>query len=130
MIPEKIIVTVEGECKAGLAVLLRFKMVQKNDYSFIIFLNSEGRVEVTKDELLKEFDRTANFFQMDYANARGGFTGTIETQVLNKEEIEAAIHAYERFEKHLDYPPEYLSNLRKALATNPPSRCAVRVEQV
>ena len=130
MIPTKLIVTARGEFEPGLAVLLRFKMIQKNDYSVITFLAHDGRRELTRNELIRQFDETARFSMMDYVNARGGFIGMVEAHVLSKEEIESALRAYEMFKSHLEYPPDYLRCLRHALDVNPKSRCTVTVEQI
>ena len=67
MIPEKFIVTAEGKFKPGLAVLLRFKMSEKNNYYYFVFLDDKGQAVVGIDELLKSFDQDRNFFLMDYS---------------------------------------------------------------
>lgn len=128
MIPEKLIISAHGRYEAGVAVVLRFKMVTKNDYSYLVFLDANGRKEVTQAELLEEFECMAAFSPMDYVNAAGGFTGAIEARVLSKDEIAQAITAYDTFKKHWKYPATYLANLQRALTVNPASDCAVTVE--
>ena len=130
MIPAKVIVTARDGIRPGTAVVLRFKMSEKNDYSFIVFLDAEGRKEVGQDELLREFDQTANAFLMDYVNARAVFTGTIEAHVLTQEELESAMRAYDMFNAQLDYAPDYLDKLKSAFAINAESKCVINVEQI
>jgi hypothetical protein len=130
MIPAKIIVVAQGQYGLGLAVLLRFRMVEKNDYSFIVFLDAGGRKEVSQAELLREFERTATFSPMDYVNAQGGFTGVIDAKVMSKEEIEGALGTHEMFKKDWKYPPDYFGDLKRALTVNPASNCLIAVERV
>jgi hypothetical protein len=126
-IPEKVIVTAKG-CAPGAAVLLCFKMVRKNDYYIVVFLDSEGRAELTQNQMLERFEAIARYAMMDYIGARGGFTGTIEAEVLAKQAIEDAIQAFER--DSFDYPPGYLENLKSALALDTVRDSTVSVERV
>ena len=130
MIPAKIMVVATGQYGPGLAVLLRFKMAQKNDYSFSVFLDAGGRKEVGQAELLREFEQTAGFSPMDYVNAKGGFTGVIDAKVLSKKEVEAALRTHEMFKPHWKYPADYLANLERAVTVNAASNCVIAVEQV
>ncbi len=129
MLPENVIVTAKGEFKPGLAVGLKFGMSKKNDYSYIVFLDSKGTAKIAKDELLREFDESQKLFGMDYCNPREFFTGRIETHVLSKDEIERAISAYGTF-KNYSYPPNHLNNLKIAQTSNAGNDCVISVEQV
>ena len=129
MIPEKFIVTAEGKFKPGLAVLLRFKMSEKNNYYYFVFLDDKGQAVVGIDELLKSFDQDRNFFLMDYSNPRFVFTGQVEAHVETTEEIEGAIREREKYKGHFNYPPNYLENLKKALSANAESNCTVKISQ-
>jgi len=130
MLPRKIIVRVTGDFRPGMVIGLRFGMSRKNDFYYRLYLDEDGQAQVERDELLRAFDEDRNMFLMDYAEPRAFFSGEIEAHVLTKEEIEAAIRAYDTFKIHWDYPPDYLSNLRKALTINPESRCILSVEQI
>jgi hypothetical protein len=127
-IPAKIILIPQGEYKPGVAVLLRFKMKRKNDFTFIHFLN--GRKELNHDEMIKEINQTVGFFPMDYVKPPHGFTGEIIAQIMNTSEIERAIQAYETFKNYWDYPLDYVTNLTQALISNAESNCTIVVKQV
>ncbi len=127
MIPDKFIITAEGEFKPGLAVLLRFGMSEKNDYYYFVFLDDKGQAEVSIDELLKSFDQDRNFFLMDYSNPRFAFTGQVEAHVKTSKEIEGVMREYEKYKRHFNFPPNYLENLKKALSANLESHCTIKI---
>jgi hypothetical protein len=70
MIPEKFAITAEGKFKPGLAVRLRIKMSEKNDFNYVVFLNDNGYAQVTIKELLRSFDEDRKLFLMDYKDPR------------------------------------------------------------
>lgn len=130
MIPEKVIVTAKGEFKPGLAVVLHFKTSEKNDYHYTVFLDNEGKAEIEKRELLREFDETRNLFLMDFKDPRAVFTGQIEPHIWSKDEVERAINTYDKFKAVYKYSPDYLDNLKRALTSNAESKCVINVEQI
>jgi hypothetical protein len=101
---------------AGLAVGILFRMRFKNDFSFVVFLDENGNAELTRDRYLKAFDEDRHLFLMDYADPRTGSTGVIETKVLTKEDIIAALEAHDVYRSSSKYEEGYRSNLEAALA--------------
>jgi hypothetical protein len=129
-IPTKVIVTASGQFAPGLAVCLRFKMNIKNDYYYTVFLNSNGKAEVLKDELLHEFNRVANFSIMDYVNPEAAFTGAIEARILTDDDLNGAMQAYDKFKAQWQYPTQYLEQVSNAISASSKSNCTVSVEQI
>ena len=129
MIPKKIIVKAKGEKTSGVSVILKFKMLQKNDFDFIVFLDDSGKAEISRDDLLRSFDRDRNLFLMDFCDPRQVFTGQIEAWVATTDEIEGAIKSYELYKKHISYPPDCLEKLNKA-ANLVSSIISVEIEQI
>lgn len=128
-LPEHLIVAAAGEFEAGLAVRLWFEMKEKKSFSIIVFLLDEA-VTLTKEDLLWEFDQIRSLFVMDYADPRELFTGKINADAMTEAQIMDAIAAYHHFSKVLQFPPEYLQNLEKALQINPKSDCLVAFEKL
>jgi hypothetical protein len=131
-IPGKVLIKAQGPVKAGLGVRLRFEMSKKNHYYYDAYLDEKGVAEVSRSQLLREFDKARELFIMDYMNPRAVFTGTIHAHVLSKDEIEKGIEAYNTFGKNYQYPTAYLETLKHALNVNLEcgSRCSVSIVQV
>jgi hypothetical protein len=83
-------------------------MSEKNDLTYIVFLNDKGYAEVTIKELLRSFDEDRKLFLMNYKGPRSFFTGRVDPCVMNREEIDRAIDAYEHFKGGYIFPPKYL----------------------
>jgi hypothetical protein len=114
-VPERIIVTASGSAfYDGVAVMLRFGMVQKNDFAYLAFLDRDGRAEITKSDYLRLFDEMINYALMDYHNPRGAFNGTVSADVMTQVQVEGAIHAHSLY-SGFPYPEGYRECLINAL---------------
>ena len=132
--PKKVIVKAKGEFKPGLAIQLKFRMRQKSDYYYTVFLNSDGEAYVFQSELLEKFDQDRRIFGMDYSDPFTSFTNQIEPHILTKEEIEKMLTGHEsdkkikRYSKGLIFPDGYWKNLRNALQSNVGIDCVINVK--
>src|ERR1700722_1693097 len=97
MIPKKIIVRLERNDLKGAAVLLKFEMNYKNPYSYIVFLDQDGRGEVEREELLRHFHEQLKIALMDFGSADVGYTGKLDAKIMTKDQILKAIKGYDRY---------------------------------
>ena len=115
-LPKRISVRTTHSSPEGLAVILLFKMKSKNDFSYIVFLDSNGIAEVFREDILKHFDEQRNVFIMDYIDPRIGFTGEMSAHILSSSELKGALSAFQMFRDKLWYPSKYEERLNKAIA--------------
>ncbi len=130
MIPNKIKVVSEGSTAEGTPFMLTFKMREKNNFTYLGFLDRAGKFEIGRKELLASFDQDRNFFLMDYADPDASFTGQVTVRLLTKAEIGAALKAYQTFKKNCRFPAQYFEKLTKALSLIPDAGCVMKVEQL
>ncbi|MFO0859664.1 MAG: hypothetical protein U0570_03845 [Phycisphaerales bacterium] len=109
--PSSILIRVAGNEPEGLAVRLVFQMKCKNDFSTIAFVDHSGSALLHRKDLFDEFDGERELFLMDYGDPRTDFTGAIVGNIMTRQEIAAAIQAYEMFRDVARYEPRYYSKL-------------------
>jgi hypothetical protein len=114
-VPNRVVVRAKGPSPEGLPVRLRFEMKEKNSFSYLVFLNSDGEAEVSSEEFLKAFDEERNAFIMGYVDPRIGFTGTINCKIFDAPDLKSALEAFRMFKGKLSFPEGYEAQLRKAL---------------
>lgn len=124
---ENLHVRVTGPQIEGLPVSVRFRMVRKNDYGLIVFLDARGRAEISSRTLAQMFREAQDEFLMDYIGPRVGFTGRVTATVLDRESIDRALAAYGLYQSMLNYPADYAARLNRARDLVPGSRGRVRV---
>lgn len=130
-IPARVTVTTraKGPSSAeGLCVCLRFEMHSKNNYNYIVFLDSRGTASASREEILSVFDEERQTFIMDYDDPRVAFTGKITAKALSSTEIKSAMDAFQMFRSKLSFPEKYEERLKKALRRGQnPDDCQVEV---
>ena len=97
---------------AGLLVLTRIVMREKNDY-FGIFgpTNDVGFLTVHRDELLRDARATQSFLPEEFADVLTEFSGLVEVRVLDETGIDRAIEAGEALPDY-PYAPGHMQRLR------------------
>jgi hypothetical protein len=93
--------------KKGLAVYLCFAMSRKNNFHYLVFLDSAGSAAVSGNELLKSFDEQCDNSLMDFANPRTAFTGRVTAEVLSAAQLDDALNAFQMFRRHFSFPAGY-----------------------
>jgi hypothetical protein len=89
-------------------------MRHKNDFGVIAGpTDASGAVLVTRTEIERWADLDRNAFPMDYTGL-GDFTGEVLVRPLNRQAIEAALHAHELFHAGVSYPAEHELRLKRA----------------
>jgi hypothetical protein len=103
-LPDRIHVEVKsrGQPLAGLLVLTRIIMREKNDY-FAIFgpTNDLGFLTIAKDELLREAGAARAFYPEEFADPLTDAGGLVEVRVLDETGISRALEAHDELP---DYP--------------------------
>jgi hypothetical protein len=99
----------------GVAVDILFLTTHKNNYGFIVFLDENGRAELSKSDYLPFFDSQQDMALMDYGDARTVFGGNVVARVLNEEDILRALEAYEYYSDVVPYPARRREKLQNAL---------------
>ncbi len=117
--PERITLQVAHPDSAGWAVLLTFRMRRKNDFDYVAFLDANGSAEICAETILRAFDEERNAFIMDYVDPRVGFTGEITAKVMDQEDLQDALKAFQFYRKHLVYPGGYAEKLQYAIEHPP-----------
>jgi hypothetical protein len=112
--PQSIKVNLLPNDTEGLAVNLCFEASKKNNFNYILFVDSNGRAEASGNELLRTFDEDRQMFLMDYEDPRLVFTGNISAKVLSKGEIDQAVSALSIYRTVCKYPANYEANLTRA----------------
>ena len=116
-LPESIEVAVSSEQKPGVGFLIKLRLgvIRKNSYSYILGpTNSEGKAWITKNELLREANRTVELALMDYVPLEHNYSGEVEVKVMTESGIRKAIEAFEIYAP-LEYPEGYIEKLNQAL---------------
>ena len=135
-LPYRLIVNASKlEFPKGVAFKLLFEMNRKNHFSYIGFLDAAAHAEIDRSEYLRWFDAERNYFLMDYIDPRIGFTGMLLVKVMTKDELKAALNAYEMFHSNSWYPDGYAIALQNALSLVEagmviPDRISVTVDSV
>jgi len=113
----KIAITAGERHIQGMFVMLTFVMARKNPFN-LLFGPSDGRgeIEVTRDQILEEANKSMELFLMDYADIESYWTGKLKVTPMNRDAVERALSAYRLFRGY-NYPSGYEENLRTADAS-------------
>jgi hypothetical protein len=88
-------------------------MSRKNDFGLAFGpSDAEGRIEIRRDDLLREADKERQLFLMDYGDPEADFTGKIVVDILSRPAVERALKAYQFYRNVSSYTPEYEKNLQ------------------
>ena len=90
-------------------------MREKNAFSYLVFLDSHGDAEISGEELLRAFDEERNIFIMDYIDPRIGYTGKMDCRMLDPNELQRALDAFQMFRGKMSFPANYEEHLRAEL---------------
>lgn len=77
--------------------------------------DSEGRLAVTRDELIGQAEEEIRLAPMDFYHPREDFNGSLSVEVLDQRRVQAALRAYETWSSVSQYPPGYRRALEKVL---------------
>jgi len=115
-LPERVIVSAKSDANLnGVAVDVEFLTTHKNNYGCIVFLDENGRAELSKSDYLPFFDSEQNMAIMDFGNVRIFFGGNVVAHVLNTQDILRAVKSYEYYSDVIPYPDRYREKLQNAL---------------
>jgi hypothetical protein len=99
----------------GMFVVLRFSAARKNSYEMAFGPSNElGRIEITRDQILREARKSMELFLMDYAEIESVWTGKLRVTPMNREAIRCALSAFRRFQSSYQYPLGYEESLKTA----------------
>lgn len=115
-LPDRIHIEVQsgGKPLEGLLILTRMIMREKNDF-FAIFgpTNDLGFLTIEKAELLREAEKSRQFYLMDFADPITAFDGLIEVRVLDEDGLERALEAHDELTQY-PYVEGHRARLRAA----------------
>lgn len=115
-LPDRIHIEVKsrGQALAGLLVLTRIVMQEKNDF-FAIFGPTDdlGFLTITGDQLLREAETARAFYRTEFADPLTSFGGLIEVRVLDEEGIVRALEAHAELSNY-PYAAGHARRLRDA----------------
>lgn len=117
ILPKRIDCTLEHEGKpvADLMLLAEFTTVRKNSYSIVFGpSNQQGRAAITYEEIQRQADSQLKLALMDFDPIDKAFSGSISVKVMNYNDIQNAIRAYDLFKSVGWYPDQYHEHLEKA----------------
>lgn len=108
---------VGGRRKMGMFVMLKFVAARKNSYNLLFGPSDErGKIEVSRDQILYEAQKTANLFLMDYGGIEIEWTGILGVTPMNRQALAGALAAYKLFKSSYEYAPGYEEALKAAEA--------------
>lgn len=77
---------------------------------------SDGRVPLTKGELIEKANRERHFCPMDYGDPEGDFGGVLTASVVTGDEFDRAMSVHDVFKVGYPFPANYLEGLTAARA--------------
>ena len=116
-IPAKMLITIKvgDRPTKGMFVILKFLMARKNSYNLVFGPSDEqGRVEATRDEIIKDARKSMELFLMDYGEIKTYWTGQLQVTPMNRESIGRALSAIRLFRDVYEYPHGHEELLRAA----------------
>jgi hypothetical protein len=118
ILPERIDCTLALEKRpvTGLMLLAEFTTVRKNSYGIVFGpSDQEGQASLTYEELKRRADSQLELGLMDFDPIDKAFSGEISVKVMNYDDIQKAIIAYDLFESVGCFPANYRENLERSL---------------
>ena len=115
-VPSKLEITiiVGGQPTTGMLVMLKFFTARKNPYQLVFGpSNEQGKIEVSRDQILSEARKTADLFPMDHWNIEVDWSGVLQVTPMNRESLGRALSAMRLFHTY-DYGEGYEESLRAA----------------
>ncbi|MEM1222230.1 MAG: hypothetical protein AAGH40_05660 [Verrucomicrobiota bacterium] len=107
--------TLNNRNHEGAYVSLSLITDYKNNYSFLLGpSNEQGEVSILKDEIIEKGRQQLEAALMDYGPIQNVYTGEYSVRVLQKEDLERVIKAYERYQA--EKKKSEILKLRDALA--------------
>ncbi len=95
-------------------VLLKFLASKRNPFDFVFGpSDAQGKIEVSRDQILSEARKTIDLFPMDHWNIEVDWTGVLRATPMNRESLGRALSAVRLFGSH-NYASGYEESLRAA----------------
>lgn len=116
-LPEWIEVTVRADGKPLQGVLMRLCVLTtfKNDFYFRFGpTDDNGRVVITRDEMIAQAKRDQELFIMDYGDPEIHSAGELVISIFEREQLKRAIEVYPDFKDVVAFPSNYLNQLQRA----------------
>lgn len=93
---------------------MRFLAAKKSPFDFVFGpSDTEGKIEISRDQIILEARKTIDLFPMDYWNIESDWTGVLRVTPMNRESITRALSAVRLYRSH-DYRPGYQASLKAA----------------
>lgn len=103
-----------GQPVRNIAVFIKLFAGRKNDYYLIPeFSNDTGDIQITRDWLMGEIEKSRNTFLMDYASNLDDCQSRIEIWTLDEDEITRAAKAMALYQSALGTKQSDIDNLSK-----------------
>jgi len=119
MFPKSIIIKIKsyetGQPIPNIAVKIRLFATHKNDYTCIPSLSDKnGIIEVKKDWLNKEIEKSLTLFAMDYSSTLRDCKPQIGIKIMDLDEVQRAVQGWTEWKNILNIPQIEIDYLSKA----------------
>lgn len=109
------IILVGGAPASGLAVYTSIKTMRKNAFGCIWGPSDvNGQIVIDGADLLRQAEVERHAFIMDYGHPEGDGAGRIEVSVIDIDDLDRALKAYEIFSTGLEYAAGYHAMILEA----------------
>ena len=118
-LPERIevMVTVDGKPLEGVLIQVSIVTTFKNNFNLLFGpTDDQGRVVITRAEMIKEARRDQELFITDYGDPETHFAGELVISIFGREKLKSAIDVYPGFKDTVEFPADYLNQLKRAQA--------------
>lgn len=103
---------VKGAPFKGAWIILVIKTSYKNPFNLLFGpTNSLGEIAITRAQVLAEAEKNRRMFLMDYGHPEEDWTGHIEIEPMNVEDVQKALQAHELFKGAFKYPEDFQQKL-------------------
>jgi hypothetical protein len=105
---------VAGNPLPGAYVTVTLAALRKNPFHLVRGpADQSGRIQVTRDDLIRQAREEVHTFPMDYGDPEGDWSGRLVIELMNRADIERALSAFELWQAAgLDFPADYSDGLR------------------
>lgn len=117
-LPELVTCKVTYDCKPLEGVYLRaiLETDYRNNYDSIIGpTNKEGMAYLDQRQVLEDAARNLDMGLQDYFPIEKCFTGKIFLSILNIQQLEGVLSAYELYKDYIEYPVDYQKNIQMSI---------------